>query len=47
MIVDMDKGILTFFIDEKQINSCEFLTSGSYFAYISLRNIGDSVTLIQ
>jgi len=46
MVVDMDRGILTFFVDEIQVNSCEIITSESYFAYVSLGAPGDSVTLI-
>jgi len=47
MVVDMDKGILTFFNDDKQVNSCDISKCEHYFAYISLGAIGDSVTLIQ
>jgi len=46
MVVDMDKEILTVFVDEKRVNSCRIPFSESYFAYASLGGIGDSVTLI-
>jgi len=46
MVVDMDNGILTVFVDEKRVNSCEISTSESYFVYASLGGNGDSLTLI-
>jgi len=45
MIVDMDQGTLTFFVDEKQANSCEISKSDNYLAFIDLES-GDSVTLL-
>jgi len=46
MAVDMDQGTLTFFVDNRQINSCHILKSDPYYAFIRLIFVGDSVTLI-
>jgi len=46
MVVDMDAGTLKFFVENKEINSCQISTSDSYFAYVSLGSVGDSVTLL-
>jgi len=36
MVVDMDQGTLTFFVDNQQVNSCNISKSDKYFAYVSL-----------
>jgi len=46
MVVDMDAGTLKFLVGSKEINSCKISTSDTYFAYVSLGGLGDSVTLL-
>jgi len=46
MVVDMEKGILSFFVDNQEVNSCQISTSDTYYAYVSLQEHGDSVTLL-
>jgi len=46
MVVDMDKGYLAFYINEREINSCPISTSDSYFACVSLGKKGDQVEVL-
>ncbi len=46
MVVDMDQGILTFFLDNIKVNACPISKADKYFAFILFRDAGDSVTLI-
>jgi len=46
MVVDMDKGYLAFYINEREINSCPISTSDTYFACVSLGKKGDQVEVL-
>ncbi len=45
MVVDMDLGTLTFFINGKEANCCEISKSDNYLAFIDLA-FGDSITFL-
>jgi len=46
MVVDMDKGILSIFVDNQEVNSCQISTSETYYAYVGLGHVGNSITLL-